>query len=827
MPNGDVRMSSSAVPKVVPAHLSFLAIYNPDLGRSDETFHNQIVFYYSKAAKSRSKLHGRNLQAEQELREQENEKLRQVGLAQGMVGFARSFSNGAAVDSVETHKSRIVLHQLDEGWWILASIDLTQLPAHQTTRDSTSQPSVEYSSREVSPPALLIQQLIRAHNIFLLHHGTTLDVMLDKHHRTKFCNILEKYWSRFASTWDVLLHGSPAVDIYNGIKLAAGGELGMGVGEEEWGSGERLVLEDFVQKTEGLVDFVVSRFGEPSPLQDPKKHPDSQPTVEDTDPWIGSGSVPTAADGVVFSGVGAITRKSLRDLSHWIETIYSNGEYTYGVKENPTTDRKRRRRRIPPSPTSSSEPAARTARLSNKPDRSIPKADLTPAPTPGIPPDLIKTVETSLHKASSAVQASEGQTSQNQEPLLASLGDTETWMKYLTLGYGSAWGSKKSVTAESAPAQEQPVDTATPEAPIRFVEPEPDIDHAAEKLKAQIQQENTGYFAIGLKGGLGDEDADDSDCEGDWNNRTLLRTVHVELTDESIPATPGTEDDDMPQYEKELSPGNADIARLRRLRPIIYVHRPFIYTFLFLHRTESLTVAPFYRNLHTYFAPLHRPLSTSTCPSKVFARISGSSHPYTTMSSQQGAAPNIQPIYDLVYDPRTLTVHSSIPNIADPGTLIAEGLSSDASLAGWSRVEALNVHSQILATVSSTRRSLAEIERTCKTSRSWWVVWMRLPPSQAMPSLSTKADAGQEQEAEETQTEFITDQLREAILIRRARDATAPSTKSAGSRFASSMWKPAVDKTGGAAAGWGPKGLAEGIGIDARRYVEGLLSLNR
>jgi hypothetical protein len=34
-------------------------------------------------------------------------------------------------------------------------------------------------------------------------------------------------------------------------------------------------------------------------------------------------------------------------------------------------------------------------------------------------------------------------------------------------------------------------------------------------------------------------------------------------------------------------------------------------------------------------------------------------------------------------------------------------------------------------------------------------------------------------------------------------------------------------RMGGAAAGWGPKGLSEGIGIDARRYVEELLSLNR
>lgn len=82
-------MSSIAIPKVVPAQLSFLAIYNPSLGTSDETFHDQIVFYFSRAAKARSKVDGRNTQAERDLREQENEKLRQVGLAQGMVGFAR------------------------------------------------------------------------------------------------------------------------------------------------------------------------------------------------------------------------------------------------------------------------------------------------------------------------------------------------------------------------------------------------------------------------------------------------------------------------------------------------------------------------------------------------------------------------------------------------------------------------------------------------------------------------------------------------------------------------------------------------------------------
>jgi hypothetical protein len=32
----------------------------------------------------------------------------------------RSFSNGEAVDSVETQKSRIVLHEIEPEWWILA-----------------------------------------------------------------------------------------------------------------------------------------------------------------------------------------------------------------------------------------------------------------------------------------------------------------------------------------------------------------------------------------------------------------------------------------------------------------------------------------------------------------------------------------------------------------------------------------------------------------------------------------------------------------------------------------------------------------------------------
>lgn len=115
--------SSSTEAKVIPAQLSFLSIFNPSLGKTDETFGDQILFYYSRAvkeSKAASKANGAAETSEAELREQENERLRQIGLAQGMVDFARTFANGQPVDSVETEKSRIVIKELESGWWILA-----------------------------------------------------------------------------------------------------------------------------------------------------------------------------------------------------------------------------------------------------------------------------------------------------------------------------------------------------------------------------------------------------------------------------------------------------------------------------------------------------------------------------------------------------------------------------------------------------------------------------------------------------------------------------------------------------------------------------------
>lgn len=74
--------------KVVPAQLAFLAIYCPSLASSDDTFRDQLLFYFSKPAKSQRDANG-GAGADEAARNDEHTRLRQIGLAQGMVDFAR------------------------------------------------------------------------------------------------------------------------------------------------------------------------------------------------------------------------------------------------------------------------------------------------------------------------------------------------------------------------------------------------------------------------------------------------------------------------------------------------------------------------------------------------------------------------------------------------------------------------------------------------------------------------------------------------------------------------------------------------------------------
>ena len=818
------------------------------------------------------------------------------------------------MDSIDTERSRIILHELEPGWWILASIDLTRLPASKpsTEKDTYTDEQFEYSSREVAPARLLLQDLLRAHSIFLLHHGTSFSDLYARSSRDAFCDLLDRFWSWYIRKWDVLLHGNPAVDIYNGVKLAAGGELGIGVGEEDWGSGEREVLEDFVSRTEGLVDLLVSRFGD-APNEEGKEERSgiSKISLVQQNPWLGTDSDPRSSDGVLFSGVGALSRRSLATTSQWLEWIYKYGEGAYGVGENPSS-RHRKPNRQPLVDRTPAQIGKRSHRKhaskaaispSLRPSHDLRREALErSAAGPNIPPPIVSAVEKSLDMAASKTKSREAspaslEATTEQAPASEDSGlfATDTMIKILSLGYGSSWtlspkglpGNKPSEKVQSTPrvstGQQDGVDKrkvpseddedASDGLQLEEVDPNPETSDNDDVSFVQRLEQSIGKFIIGLSGDLENTEMidDEPDEAGDIYSsqapqRVFLRTLTLEVADLQNDLTLPSQDQEVSSNrgsssnsannKPSLNGSASNTGRHQKFQVAVYVHQPFIFAFLFTLHTPMLTFPSFYRNIHHQLGPLQRPLLRSTDPEKVAQRIAdslGERSSTTTPASQEGANNNVleaQTIFDIVFDPVKLTIRTSIPNIPAPGSLAAEGLGSfskhSVTVSGswytlgiplsnspstssrqtgaekmkspWTRVEALSVHTHIINTWSSIHddhnlEGRMEKERTVKTARGWWILWMRV---------SSKSDFG------------VNDD-KEAFLVRKAADhSTSTGRREASSTASGSKWllREQMRDVGGSSTGsqngsTSMAGISEGVGVDARKWIDGLLSLNR
>jgi len=459
--------------------------------------------------------------------------------------------------------------------------------SHSTSKASSA--AIEYSSREVGPQALLLQHLLRAHAIFLLHHAPNLEDLFTRLSRQRFCGALERFWNKFIRDWDVLLHGNPAVDIYNGLKLAAGGELGIGVGEEDWGSGEREVLEDFIRRTDGVVDVVVSRFGDfpkepkPSTRSTPPQTKDSEASIQ---PWLASRAHPSSADGVIFSGIGAVTRTSVRGVSAWMEWLYKYGQAAYGVEDNPHSTRRRKRRKFSMSEIG---PLSDNKQKHGHQEHSgslVPKPGIRPTTNPGIPPPIVVAAERSVKAASSSAASAQKTSSKSQElrkrgfspdkDQKSTLG-AETLMKYMTLGiYGSSWGIPAGrPPAPTHTSSDYPQESSADESPkqpkkvqLQQVEPKP-VTYSSDKLKAaELGFSIQGFFMIGLHGdleneGVAEEEENAAGTGTDrehisesetWNSRISVRTVYVERNRDTEGDSHGVQD---PYYD--------------RLRVVVYI----------------------------------------------------------------------------------------------------------------------------------------------------------------------------------------------------------------------------------------------------------------
>lgn len=334
------------------------------------------------------------------------------------------------------------------------------------------------------------------------------------------------------------------MDLYNGIKLAAGGELGIGVGEEEWGSGERDVLEGFVGRTDGLVDLIVSRFGDapqgsPMPQHDPESDKFLMPE------WQGNGRRSRPSDGVIFSGSGAITRLSVRAISSWVELLYKDGQEAYGIRDNPSAPRRRKRNKQSHSHSPERKPEKTSKQHAT--GLSLPIAGKQSEPPTGIPAPIFGPM-----RAPSTVPKNPGSASgdagsgnakgPDPKPVVEDRSSgTDTLMKYLTLGvYGSKRGIKPIVHRRVSDLRE--ANTHPRGAGLR------QANH--DSTFPQEQTLSHGYFMIGLQGELDqeviieDSDQDNESVTGrenledhSWSQRTVLRTLHVQRAKWSAPGS--------------------------------------------------------------------------------------------------------------------------------------------------------------------------------------------------------------------------------------------------------------------------------------------------
>lgn len=447
------------------------------------------------------------------------------------------------------------------------SIHLTGLP-------STKQSAVyEHSSREVSPPILLISQLQRAYRIFLLHQGQNLRELYSRLKYSKFCTLVDRYWTEFSRNWDVLLHANPATEVYDGTKLAAGGELGAGEGDEEYGSLEKEALEAMIRNTDGLVDLVLSRCdtqesqGTTRLLAGPQTPQDRRPNPS---------KHLELANGVHFTGCGALSKSSVRVVSEWINLVHAHGANAYGIVSNPVServirtkdDRKTEKAKITPSapdipPTPESDMEASLASIEPIPQEPEEKQD-QPNRRPIIPPPLVVSIDDSLQKATKSVESrgvgmekvKDKKRFQGEADQKKDTEDTYTWTDVFTFGYGSSW--MKNDPRSGRPKLQSRTDTTKSRREYHHrrasgtsTSSGAHKSHEGDKVSEEISDNSRdrGQFLVGLLGDLDQESemnpsetvAPTSPASSDMHKRLVARTVHVQINTTSEARSPGTE----------------------------------------------------------------------------------------------------------------------------------------------------------------------------------------------------------------------------------------------------------------------------------------------
>ncbi|KAF9977942.1 hypothetical protein BGZ73_004382 [Actinomortierella ambigua] len=136
-----------------PPRLGYFCVYNADFGPTEETQHEQLLYYVARKTVSI------------------DAKMRQIGLAQGLTNFAKIFSPNAPCENVHSQKNRLVFYEAEPGYWLHMSVELGTI--RRTVKGFDGQPRVliEYQEHDLHDMALRAM-LEQAYLMYRVAHGT-------------------------------------------------------------------------------------------------------------------------------------------------------------------------------------------------------------------------------------------------------------------------------------------------------------------------------------------------------------------------------------------------------------------------------------------------------------------------------------------------------------------------------------------------------------------------------------------------------------------------------------------------------------------------------
>ncbi|CAG8500626.1 11627_t:CDS:2 [Diversispora eburnea] len=155
---------------IVPSSLAYFCVYNPTFGPTEETQKDQLLYYVAKKTVPM------------------DVKIRQIGLAQGLIHFTRVFSPSKPCENVHTQKNRLAFYEPEPNYWI--HID----------KDGKPKTIVEYLDSNLHDSGIK-RMLQLGYGMYKMFNGP-FDMTVHTSGIKTLKNKLEEFFANWVFNWD-------------------------------------------------------------------------------------------------------------------------------------------------------------------------------------------------------------------------------------------------------------------------------------------------------------------------------------------------------------------------------------------------------------------------------------------------------------------------------------------------------------------------------------------------------------------------------------------------------------------------------------------------